>query len=455
MGKVDGMPAKPETMPRDYPWMLSFDENLRLSGWDSPYKARDFAVAANRRDISDWATIFSILANNPIARTRLQRLRKRHYSFVFLDVGRWGGSEENKHGMQRNFGVIWGKWVVLCNYLGFNFNYPDYIDRDKKGSMLDEFLRSLCTTKSAVRVIKKLYCHELKKPDWSKIQVLLPDLHLPVVTGRPREEVPGRFVAEFSASAMKGPELRDLSLDGWYKYYQLGDIFNGGEKDLCDFLILLATNPVAKGEHLHLIQLGDMYELWVGIKPYFENRPETTSKFPLVVNTEGRKTIRALIGRTHNENKAVFDAFKYVNDSGHAVTYLYGNHDNYLAKPICPEGAGVPGRHKEYRQDGLFCEHGHAGDSSNADHACGKTLKGYDITRQVFYHPVVRSFDPKRRAIWTCNAALSWIANPDFQVYAMAHTHSPFLTRVKLYLRRTKKAKKLDEAFRDHGIPRL
>ena len=437
MGKIDGMPAAPETMPRDYPWYLTFDEHLQLSEWNSPYKARDFAVAARRQNISDLATMYSILTKKPIARTRLQQIRKRAYSFVFLDVGRWGGSEQNPHGMQRNFGLIWGKWVVLCNFLGFNYNYPDYLDRDKKGSLLDKFIRGLCTTKSSVRIIKKLYCYEINKPDWNKIRVLLPDLHLPVVTSPPKTEVPGRF--------------SDLSLDSWYEKYKLGNIFDGAANDLRDFLLLLATNPVAKGQQLQIAQLGDMYEFWVGIDRQFENRPTTGGQFPLVVDAKGKKTIAALVERTHKENKPLFDAFEYVTRSGYAVTYLYGNHDNYLAKPICPQGE-VADRQKEYRQDGLFFEHGHAGDDPNADPTC---KSGHGVTRHVFYHPIIRSFDPNRRAIWTCISTLSWIAKPDFQVYAMAHTHSPFLTRVKFTVKLTSKAKKLDEAFRYHGMQRL
>ena len=438
MGKIDGMPAKAEAMPRDYPWRLTFDENFRLSSWVSPYLAKDLNMALERRELSDLVTLGSLLKHKPLARVKRQRIKKQFSSFVFLDVGRWGGSEQNSHGMQRNFALIWGKWVVLCNFLGFNYNLPDYIDRDKKGStLLDKFIRALCTEKSAVRVIKKLFCHEVSKPDWNTIHILLPDLHLPVVSGPPKEEIPGRY--------------SELSLTEWYDKYKQGDIFAGGAKDLGDFLLLVATNPVAKGEQLHIAQLGDMYEFWIGIKRMFENKPKS-SRLPIEVSAGGKKTIQALVKRTHKENKEVFDALEYVAKSGHAVTYLYGNHDNYVAEPICPKGAGLAERRAAYRKGGLFLEHGHAGDDKNSDKGC---KSGHSLTEAVFLHPVIRSFDPNRRAIWTLNAVLSWLEKPDFQIYAMAHTHSPYLTRAKFFLNLSKKAQNLDEAFRNQGLRRL
>jgi hypothetical protein len=47
----------------------------------------------------------------------------------------------------------------------------------------------------------------------------------------------------------------------------------------------------------------------------------------------------------------------------------------------------------------------------------------------------MRSFDPNRRNIWIVTAALKYLerrGRDPFFVYAMAHTHSPFLCEVSV-----------------------
>lgn len=443
MGRIKGLPNGGEKMPKTYPWELKFNEHLKLQDFNSPLMDKDIKKSGKKvliggavENPKDTATLLSLATYSaPLARTKIQRIRKRPYSFIYMDCGRWGGDKSNKHGMQRNFGIIWGKWVVLCNYLGFGYKLPDIIDKRNKGkALIDRFIRGLCTPKSSVYIIKKLYCHEAKNVNWNKIYILLPDLHLPIVTYKwgYQLEVEGRFTTDLADI--------NVSLDRWYKLYKDGDIFNGAAKDLTDFFLLVCSNPEVKAQHLHIVQLGDMYDFWVGIKLFFQ---KSKHGFPIQVSRSGRKIIKKLVMRTHQENKSLFDAIQYAIDSGHRMTFLYGNHDNYLAHGICPYIQGFPRRKNDLLIDNIYMEHGHDADSSNRDGA----TSGYSITRGVFFFSKIRSFDPNRRAIWTLNAVLSWIKKPKFLIYVMAHTHSPYLTRVEFTLK-AQKAKELEAVLR-------
>lgn len=140
---------------------------------------------------------------------------------------------------------------------------------------------------------------------------------------------------------------RQHSSYDWYSYYLSGDIFEGAEEDLLQFL-----SKIENFQHrnrIRLIQMGDMYEMWLGLERYF--------------------------GQVGERSEV------------------------------------------EYNRDGA--------------------IEGHDITQRVFVRefPYWRSFDPNRRRHFIAFSALRFLAQNDFYIYVMAHTHSPYLTTVNVYVR--------------------
>ena len=249
---------------------------------------------------------------------------------------------------------------------------------------------------------------------------------------RPRYTNPrtNEFGARVSANAK-------FSVVGWHKHYRKGDIFNGrnAQFELRDFLRAIQKINL-KNQKVHLVQLGDMYELWIGLGRFFEE-----SSAPKVI-LKGRTILFKTSAGTkpdpitperfiNNWVKVTNDAlnfgplFKAFEDSNfpHKRTFLYGNHDNYLAAHTPPS---ITKREKEIRRGGHYFEHGHRGDDSNRDGA----IEGHYITQSVHYVKDLRNADPERRAAFITAAALSFIQNPNFFVYGMGHTHSPYMTKV-------------------------
>ncbi len=434
-----------EGIPDTWPVTLEFNSEDELIHCDAP--------------IGDWpehwlgkltTAVASITGEVPIVRNEPQRLRQiGKPTLVYLDCGRWGG-DGNPYKLQRNFGIIWGRWVVLCEFKGHSGSFPPSVDG---GKLIDQFLCSLCTGNSSVHIIKKVYCRQgiFEEVAWQNLHLLLPDLHLPLVTRIPNRQqhmsqygvyysvdngVPawGRCLGRYAYRYTPG----SAGTVDWFTQYFRGDIFGGSagypalaEHDMVNFLTLVGKCPIA--ERIHLVQLGDMYDLWIGLQPYFVACKEHKVKLVKGKDREGHTAedfIRYWVERTNRENARVIDAFDSLKVAH--KTWLYGNHDNYLSPWTCPKSIGkLPVRVREIRKHGLFLEHGHRADSSNRDGALG-VLSGHEITQDVFSKPSIRNIDPNRRRLWTINAAISWVVNPNFFIYAMAHTHSPFLTELIL-----------------------
>jgi len=85
---------------------------------------------------------------------------------------------------QRNFGVTWGNWVALCNYSTIGGSRAPRIT-EEGNSPPDDLMRALTSSQSLVEVVKKVYSNSRVTPLWKQVYVLIPDLHLPVVTRTP------------------------------------------------------------------------------------------------------------------------------------------------------------------------------------------------------------------------------------------------------------------------------
>lgn len=391
----------------------------------------------------------------PGQKYKLHTLDQVNHSFTFLDCGRWGGPAALGK-PQRCFGIVWGSWTALCQFVPNSQNTPANYIQDKgarANNVINDVLDDLRGPNSSAKLIKSQWAFTpvstpaIANLDSNTVYVILPDMHLPITSGPPANvtyTLPGgEMQAPFDDVRMgrfEYPEVRmqpgkyvldrndgTTYIDTWFRRYQAGDIFGGptgsAAIDLTVFMDLLGKCRMK--DRIHFVQVGDMYDLWIGLDCFFDQRADH------VVHTGDRNGVTPedfchfWVDRTNKVFPGMMTAL------GSAVvgqkSWLWGNHDNYLAAHT-PAGMTGARRIKEIRKGGIYIEHGQRGDPSNCD---GET-SGQSTTNTVFKYPFVRSFDPNRRDFFTTTAAISYIENPDFCVYAMGHTHSPFLTKLNI-----------------------
>jgi len=224
------------------------------------------------------------------------------------------------------------------------------------------------------------------------------------------------------------------------------DISGQAGRSLTRFLHALASLDSEIRQRLHFIQLGDMFELWIGRKYHLVPGPDGTPRWrtpesPDIVAGWG---LEVMI-----QNAPVFTALKLLARAGLAeVKYLGGNHDGYLMKPELAAGLGLPVRAPCFRglNDDLFVEHGHRFDSWNFDNVDGQSLlSGPGVTRLLLLKPSLRKlegplgkmrfWEPAQRDVHLMGATLHYLyqrfarQQKPFSIYAMGHSHERMLAR--------------------------
>lgn len=288
----------------------------------------------------------------------------------------------------------------------------------------------------------------------------------------------------------------------WFQYYRgsvdgelHADIFEDAGTDFLSFakgLSKYKKRAKAGGVlPLHFVQLGDMVDFWVGFTShyvpqgspkggYLPGDPATLPVFGYENDADpdgsgyGRRLAehwtRNCFGVT-KQGKMVAEALELIfegQEDRHlegVATFLRGNHDTYLGtvrprypSPDAPGGVRTLNRKGHYLQDGLFMEHGHQWDGSNADRSPIVPLVdllvgtpsplGEFLTQAAFIRPrAIRRFEGLAQAL---EAELSddpqkWGQRPTqiagaadcyvdmggaFYCYAMGHTHEACLTKV-------------------------
>ncbi len=265
------------------------------------------------------------------------------------------------------------------------------------------------------------------------------------------------------------------SVDNWLRLYHVegqrtADIFQDAGKDLRAFIDALAdfhqnTWP------LELVQLGDLFDLWLGFQRAFG---EKLGKTPALDNLHGQAldfarfwVERSLfetdqgphlvhlltLGERAGKNRQTGAPLR--------TTFIHGNHDNYLK-----HGGGklieVPSGHEHAgmkinafhlpsfeARTGLWAEHGHQPDSFNRDE---NPSSGHQLTQAAFFQPDVRNFEGPagwatsmgdgkgiqrvksiRHALDRCLLKHMDSGQPCRGVYVMGHTHEAMLKRVELW----------------------
>jgi hypothetical protein len=364
-----------------------------------------------------------------------QSLRPPNGSFVYLDAGRW----LNGH---QDFGVVWGNQAVLCSYRAAGTT-----PAAGGGNLLEQLLRQ-----PGVSEVDREFIRNARRPDWNKITVIVPDCHIPPSVPRsvPRPPESERWNNLTFGGPFDDPRAWDRSVGH--------DIFGSRASTdaLASFLGLLCATPFAG--QVHLVQAGDLYELWAGFDRWFQARPSG----PPGVDMRSDAAIRACadqIALIHDYYDGVFTAFDRAAATLGSVKFLHGNHDNYLwnsgvvaaANREIEERAGrtsgsIFGNRAFPRSrcfpreasgmfvsNGMVVEHGQRIDTSNSDgnetgHSA--TQQGVGGGRMAAF---AKEFDCVRRESFVFGAAALWVTrNMDFSVYVMGHTHEPIVKNVEV-----------------------
>ena len=267
------------------------------------------------------------------------------------------------------------------------------------------------------------------------------------------------------------------SVDNWLRIYHVegqrsADIFQDAGKDLRAFVDALEdfhqnTWP------LELVQLGDLFDLWLGFQrafgeklgktPAMDNLLERTLNFArfwvertLFETDQGPHLVHLLtLGERAGKNRQTGAPLR--------TTFIHGNHDNYLkhgsGKPIkVPSGREHAGMQINAfhlpsslppERPGLWAEHGHQPDSFNRDE---NPSSGHQLTQAAFFQPDVRNFEGPagwatsmgdgkgiqrvksiHHALDQCLLKHIDTGQPCRGVYVMGHTHEAMLKRVELW----------------------
>lgn len=422
--------------------------------------------------------------------------------FVYMDVGRWGGASD------RNFGVIYGddrlSYVAICEYVPSG-SYLDTLPGVEPEHYSHNVIQTVIgfLNASGSRVVDGMCFPRMVNTD-GKLYFLLGDMHLPVYTSgshrfsRVQCRVDGNYIRyiqdtpdersaleRFAASGIASPlilsggetEVRRISTaEGWRTHYLNNDIFtvrssNAPADDLS--YLVHQSRLWENGEQdlqgaegrprapIHFIQLGDMYELWVGLRRLFEEtsspslRPQLPRCYDCEVESEycprssssagtmtAEEVVRELVDCVHentlwaagSSSRAPIRLSLAEGLAGCGfshMTWLYGNHDNYLG--MLHRQLGLPQREPFYSVLGIHAEHGHAGDEYNRDGEPG----GHAITQCGAFVWNLRPFtnydfiqNRQRRTFLEYSVRKYLEQNQLFRVFAMAHTHEAYLARV-------------------------
>jgi len=433
-----------ENMPDEVTIRLQYNDNGQLFRCQAPsfdVPAGSGPLAHIATAVAGWTTFPGVcVSRETLESDHFNTLSRENRSFLYMDVGRWGGrrGESDLAGgsEHREFGVVCGCHAVLCQFVNRSGPEPACMGSDDSAFLIHRFLRSLCTSNSSVRITKWATINSSAQPPMAPIYVFLGDLHLPIVKDIPRNAQRQLLVSEDGWGRVTGttPEpYLPLDINSraelylWYERYRYGDIFRGSADALLVFLTLLEQSSVAG--MIHFIQVGDLYDLWIGLGSFFQRvaGPPGEVRLSDAFHLTARSFINYWIRNARNCYPAL--TAKIDNLAVGRKTFLYGNHDNYLAR----HSAGMPSRQRFLRESGsgLYVEHGQWVDSSNYDGGTG-AMGGHRMTDYVFGTPLLRSVDPQRRHFYTTASAIEYVNRRDFGIFVMGHTHMPYLTKVQV-----------------------
>jgi hypothetical protein len=273
----------------------------------------------------------------------------------------------------------------------------------------------------------------------------------------------------------------------WHERYVAAEIFEEAGKDLSALAGLLTGARGNIGAELWVLQLGDMFDLWLGFDRFFAQDPPKGSKqngtaghvkledmvkppppppidpsvlamgampvMPFVApKPDGTQLqdvtartvctahefVETWINRTLYKTSQGADVQTFLQANRTGATFLYGNHDNYLGNYVPSQLKtlnGVSGvLPKEYHDANalLYASHGHQWDKYNRDGA----IAGEGTTQAAFWGgQKVRSLEDlsdSRDDYFLGAVDLHRSGKKPFNIFVMGHTHTAVLTEVAI-----------------------
>ena len=239
------------------------------------------------------------------------------------------------------------------------------------------------------------------------------------------------------------------SVRDWFERYhgtrtkKGADIFEEAGANLLLWLKLLKDYQAKEGGKLpvRLMQLGDLFEFWIGLKCPFsiihgaKSFPKSDAAWGLVKYWMDQALEAPAINYLWN-----FDKYTPATRPDLKTVFLYGNHDTYMGS-LPP----VTERLKERFEDdpGLVAQHGHQEDTFNKER---NAAIGYLLTQAAFSDDYVRTIEDPMSALgptlfggnWTrldlaemalrtCIFDRVKVGKQPALTFVMGHTHEPVL----------------------------
>lgn len=431
-------------------------------------------------------------------------------SFLYMDVGRWGGTGADG---RRDFGLVCGRTAALCAYTQGNGGrrFKDYGSVPLTDGPQDEInpinalLGKLVGEHLGAPKVRRYITSRAPLPHGvttiaQRVYVVVGDMHLPVVTDKdPDGNVVPRGAQSFEQAELRGRRVgrarrvdmfKDLGVISdsdaalWHERYVAAEIFQEAGLDLTEFVGMMTRARGNIGAELWLMQLGDMFDLWLGFDCFLASDPLRSSRRS---GNEGRVRLRDMveapppdptamavaamgagmvvpmvmpapdgtrlqdvaartvatavefvdtwINRTMNRTWQGRHVKTFLQFDPNASKFLYGNHDNYLGAHAPSQlmqlrgGQGMSKEHHDARGFFYAC-HGHQWDGYNRDGA----TSGAGATQAAFWGgQFVRSAEgllDSRESTFLGAADLHRSGSKPFNVFAMGHTHIAILTEV-------------------------
>ena len=235
------------------------------------------------------------------------------------------------------------------------------------------------------------------------------------------------------------------------------DIFEDAGKDLSSWLAMIQTYQHTAGPRaakadrppVKLMQLGDLFDFWIGLKCPFDLVGGARS-FPDIPSA--KQFVQYWINESLC-NKGISDLWNFDKANPRAAddelktVFLYGNHDTYMGSELVAVAKRLPAQFID-KGKGLIAEHGHKYDSFNNEPTAGL---GYLLTQAVFLDNYVRSLEDTMASaetklfggLWTRlgynEAALKACVADGLKpggvvasTFVMGHTHEPTLQRIDI-----------------------
>jgi hypothetical protein len=399
-----------------------------------------------------------------VARDTEITLAKERPSFVYVDVGCWADDGDGKGTRRRDFALVCGQHVYLCEYVG-----KPVVPHTRVPSVR-EFFTGLSDLGCGARVVQYARARNFDRKTWQdpSLYLLMGDLHLPPVAwfALPRDVAfpPPRDLPDWLARAPIMASQKDYLYHSVYDWVASQptprtepvirgvkgghpDISGRAGLDFARFVRALCCLDPRVRQRLHFIQLGDLLEMWVG--HYYQLAPgedgTPTWRWPDSPRRVATWGLEVML-----QNAPVFEELDRLANAGLAeVKYLGGNHDGYLMRPEITQQLALPPRDPIYRglNGDLLAEHGHRFDGWNHDGVHGREiLSGPFITFLLLARPDLRQLEgplgkiaeawsPERRDAYLLGATLLYLhermelRKKPFSIYAMAHTHARTLLR--------------------------